>query len=36
MNKLNRLAWNRGYLCGAMDRVADGGVEWREKIKEAR
>ena len=35
MNKLNRLAWNRGYLCGAMDRVADGGVEWREKIKEA-
>ena len=24
--KMNRLALNRGYLCGAMDRVLDGGV----------
>jgi hypothetical protein len=32
---MNRLAFNRGYLCGAMDRVADGGVEWREYIMSA-
>lgn len=32
---MNRLAFNRGYLCGAMDRVADGGVEWRKYIKSA-
>lgn len=32
---MNRLAFNRGYLCGAMDRVADGGVEWREYVKSA-
>lgn len=25
----NRLKNTRGYLCGAMDRVADGGEEWR-------
>jgi hypothetical protein len=25
----NRLKHTRGYLCGAMDRVADGGEEWR-------
>jgi len=25
----NRLQHMRGYLCGAMDRVADGGEEWR-------
>ncbi len=30
---MNRLAYNRAYLCGAMDRVADGGVQWREYIK---
>jgi hypothetical protein len=30
---MNRLAFNRGYLCGAMDRVKDGGIEWREQIK---
>ena len=30
---MNRLAYNRCYLCGAMDRVADGGVGWRERIK---
>ena len=23
---MNRLAFNRGYLCGAMDRVKDGGI----------
>ena len=32
---MNRLALNRGYLCGAMDRVTDGGVGWREDIKVA-
>ena len=32
MNKMNRLALNRGYLCGAMDRVSDGGVGWRQDI----
>lgn len=26
---MNRLLHTRGYLCGAMDRVADGGEEWR-------
>lgn len=31
---MNRLAFNRGYLCGAMDRVADGGIEWRQYIAE--
>ena len=29
---MNRLAFNRGYLCGAMDRVTDGGVEWRQYV----
>ena len=29
----NRLANNRGYLCGAMDRVTDGGVGWRTELK---
>ena len=28
----NRLKNTRVYLCGAMDRVADGGVEWRDWI----
>ena len=31
--KMNRLALNRGYLCGAMDRVLDGGVGWRQDLK---
>jgi len=26
---MNRLLHTRGYLCGAMDRVADGGEAWR-------
>lgn len=30
---MNRLAFNRGYLCGAMDRVADGGVAWRQELQ---
>lgn len=30
---MNRLAHNRGYLCGAMDRVKDGGIEWRQSIQ---
>jgi hypothetical protein len=30
----NRLKGLRGYLCGAMDRVADGGTEWRIKLQE--
>ena len=29
---MNRLFGTRTYLVGAMDRVADGGVEWRENI----
>ena len=33
MKKMNRLALNRGYLCGAMDRVTDGGVGWRQDLK---
>ena len=32
MKKMNRLALNRGYLCGAMDRVSDGGVGWRQDL----
>lgn len=32
---MNRLANNRGYLCGAMDRVADGGIGWRANLQEA-
>jgi hypothetical protein len=31
---MNRLAFNRGYLCGAMDRVKDGGIEWRRQLRE--
>lgn len=31
---MNRLFLARGYLCGAMDRVLDGGVEWRQRLKE--
>jgi len=31
-HKFNRLALNRGYLCGAMDRVADGGIGWRQRL----
>ena len=33
--KMNRLALNRGYLCGAMDRVLDGGVGWRQYLKDS-
>jgi hypothetical protein len=33
--QMNRLAMNRGYLCGAMDRVLDGGVGWRQDIMES-
>tara|TARA_B100000959_G_scaffold235987_1_gene254545 strand:- start:214 stop:798 length:585 start_codon:yes stop_codon:yes gene_type:complete len=29
---MNRLFGMRTYLVGAMDRVSDGGVEWREKL----
>lgn len=32
---MNRLAYNRGYLCGAMDRVADGGIGWRHELQVA-
>ena len=28
----NRLYLSRTYLCGAMDREPDGGVQWRRKI----
>jgi hypothetical protein len=31
--KINRLFLNRGYLCGAMDRVVDGGLGWRKQIQ---
>ena len=29
---MNRLYLNRVYLAGAMDRVPDGGVQWRQQI----
>lgn len=29
---MNRLNGMRTYLAGAMDRVSDGGIEWRQKI----
>ncbi len=31
----NRLAYNRGYLCGPMDLAKDGGIEWRAYLKKA-
>lgn len=31
----NRLKGMRGYLAGAMDRVADGGIAWRINLQEA-
>ena len=31
---MNRLRGSRCYLCGAMDRVKDGGVEWRQRIRQ--
>lgn len=34
-HNINRLALSRGYLCGAMDRVADGGVGWRQDLIES-
>ena len=30
--KTNKLRKMRCYLCGAMDRVPDGGIEWRQRI----
>jgi len=30
---MNRLCNTRAYLCGAIDRVADGGEEWRLRIR---
>ena len=35
MNKSNRLKYARGYLCGAMDRVADGGEGWRVDLQQS-
>tara|TARA_R110000744_G_scaffold4455_1_gene16092 strand:- start:5794 stop:6354 length:561 start_codon:yes stop_codon:yes gene_type:complete len=32
MNDPNRLSGTRTYLAGAMDRVSDGGVGWRQRI----
>lgn len=29
---MNRLKAMRGYLCGAMDRVPDGGIGWRDSL----
>ena len=29
-NNMNRLKGMTAYLCGAMDRVEDGGVKWRQ------
>lgn len=29
----DRLRYTRGYLCGAMDRVADGGEQWRISLQ---
>ncbi len=31
---MNRLKDNRCYLAGAMDRVKDGGIGWRQRVKE--
>ncbi len=31
--QINRLRFNRGYLCGAMDRAKDGGLGWRKRIQ---
>ena len=31
---MNRLKNCRAYLCGGMDRVRDGGVAWRQRIKQ--
>jgi len=31
---MNRLKHTRGYLCGAMDRVADAGEGWRVALQE--
>lgn len=31
---MNRLKDCRGYLCGAMDRVADGGEGWRIRLQQ--
>lgn len=31
---MNRLRKCRGYLCGPMDKVPDGGVVWRRRIQE--
>lgn len=32
MDLTNNLQGMRTYLVGAMDRVPDGGIQWREKI----
>ncbi len=32
VNHNERLKGSRVYLCGAMDRVPDGGIQWRESI----
>ena len=32
---MNRLRNTRAYLCGPMDRVADGGVAWRDRVKKS-
>lgn len=34
MDSINNLKNTRTYLVGAMDRVKDGGITWREKISE--
>lgn len=31
---MNRLAFTRCYLAGAMDRVPDAGVEWRRRLRQ--
>ena len=31
---MNRLAYSRAYLCGAMDRASDNGVGWRQRLRE--
>ena len=31
---MNRLAFTRCYLAGAMDRVEDAGVEWRRRLRD--
>lgn len=34
MTDINRLRTLRAYLCGPMDRVPDGGIVWRKRLRD--